>query len=318
MNVQTQTRASSVALPWHGVGSQLSPQQPIERWAREAGMDWQIMQSPVRYQTNHGDNYEEVRVFPEQKVLFRSDTHEPLSVVSKRYQIVQPREVLEFYRDLSEVSGFKLETAGVLRHGKKFWALAKTGQHTVFKGNDQVNGYLLLATSCDGTLATTATPTTIRVVCSNTLNIALNGAVGAIKVPHNTTFDAKAVKVQLGIAVSSWDIFINQMKALTERKVKDVEALRFMLTVFDGPNPQPGANINERAIKQVHELFNGKGKGAEMQSSQGTAWGLLNSVTEFVDHHRRTRSVDHRLDSSWFGQGATIKQRALNSALALI
>jgi len=93
-------------------------------------------------------------------VLYRSDTKAPLSVVSNRYQIVQPREVLEFYRDLTEVSGYELETAGVLKGGRKFWALARTGQTTKLKGNDQVNGYLLLATSCDGTLATTATPTT--------------------------------------------------------------------------------------------------------------------------------------------------------------
>jgi phage/plasmid-like protein (TIGR03299 family) len=89
--------------------------------------------------------------FPEQKVLFRSDTNTPLSVVSQRYQVVQPREILEFYRDLTKVSGFELETAGVLKGGKKFWALAKTGQDFALKGNDVTNGYILLATACDGT-----------------------------------------------------------------------------------------------------------------------------------------------------------------------
>lgn len=122
-----------------------------------------------------------IHSFPEQKVLYRSDTKAPLSVVSNRYQVVQPREVLEFYRDLTEVSGYELETAGILKGGRKFWALAWTGQTTVLKGNDQVNGYLLLATSCDGTLATTATPTTVRVVCNNTLTISLNGATQLLK-----------------------------------------------------------------------------------------------------------------------------------------
>ena len=84
---------------------------------------------------------------------------------------------------------------------------------------------MLLATSCDGSLATTATPTTIRVVCNNTLTIALNGATGAIKVPHSTNFDAQAVKKQLGIAVSSWDSFMYRMKTLSERKVKSHEAM---------------------------------------------------------------------------------------------
>ena len=118
--------------------------------------------------------------------------HQGSPVRGQRYQVVQPKAVLEFYRDLTEISGFELETAGVLKEGKKFWALAKTGKEAALKGNDLVKGYLLLATSCDGTLATTATPTTIRVVCNNTLTIALNGATSAIKVPHSTSFDAQA------------------------------------------------------------------------------------------------------------------------------
>ena len=70
--------------------------------------------------------------------MFRSDALQPLSVVSKRYQVVQPREVLEFYRDLVEVGGFELETTGVLKEGKKLWALARTGQEAMLKGGDKV------------------------------------------------------------------------------------------------------------------------------------------------------------------------------------
>jgi putative phage-type endonuclease len=94
---------------------------------------------------------------------------------------------LEFYRDLSEITGFELETAGVLRAGRRFWALARTGKSAALKGNDVVHNYLLLATSCDGTLATMAIPTSVRVVCNNTLAVALQGAAGngAIKVPHS-------------------------------------------------------------------------------------------------------------------------------------
>ncbi|WP_414616819.1 DUF932 domain-containing protein, partial [Stenotrophomonas muris] len=92
--------------------------------------------------------------------------------VSKRFKVVQPGEILEFYRDLTQHSGFELETAGVLKGGKKFWAMARTGQSTSLKGRDRVDGYLLLATACDGTLATTAQFTSVRVVCNNTLQIA--------------------------------------------------------------------------------------------------------------------------------------------------
>ena len=77
-------------------------------------------------------------------------------MVSGRFQVVQPSEILEFYRDLVSLGGFELETAGVLKEGRKLWALAKTGQSVSLKGNDRVKGYLLLATACDGTLATRA------------------------------------------------------------------------------------------------------------------------------------------------------------------
>ncbi|RKS12231.1 phage/plasmid-like protein (TIGR03299 family) [Pseudomonas sp. WPR_5_2] len=309
------------ATPWHGLGSRLTQKQPLEVWQREAGMNWQIQDSPVHFKSDNIGTLGSIHSFPEQKVLYRSDTKAPLSVVSNRYQVVQPREVLEFYRDLTEVSGYELETAGVLKGGRKFWALARTGQETALKGNDQVNGYLLLATSCDGTLATTATPTTVRVVCNNTLTISLNGNTRAIKVPHNTRFDSQAVKKQLGIAVSQWDEFMYQMRALAERKVQWTEAMSFFMEVLCDTNahdPIPNVLPNKRAMEKVQNLYEGKGRGSEMESTRGTAWGLLNAVTEYVDHERRAKSSEYRMDSAWFGQGAVIKQKALNAALQLV
>ena len=313
-----QSMAYVGAAPWHELGNALPPKQSIEVWAQQAGMDWSICSTPVRYLADQVGALGSIMSFEDQKVLYRSDTKAALAVVGNRYQVVQPKEVLEFYRDLTEVSGFELETAGVLKEGRKFWALAKTGKSTALKGSDVVNGYLLLATSCDGTLATTATPTTIRVVCNNTLTIALNGATSAIKVPHSTSFDAQAVKKQLGIAVSQWDSFMYRMKTLSERKVKTHESMNYFLKVLcntDGHTDTSGGLINERALKKVQALYDGQGRGAELAAAQGTAWGLLNAVTEFVDHERRARSQEYRLDSSWFGQGANLKQRSLVQAL---
>lgn len=301
--------------PWHGLGQSLPTKQSLDVWAEAAGMNWQIKETPVRFMAEGAGHLGVIHEFAEQKVLFRSDTKAPLSVVSDRYQVVQPREVLEFYRDLTEMSGYELETAGVLKGGKKFWALARTGQKAMLKGQDEVQGYLLLATSCDGSLATTATPTTIRVVCHNTLSIAVNGAVSAIKVPHRSRFEAQAVKQQLGIAVSQWDLFMYRMKQLSERKVKSHEAMNYFLKVFCEDSTQ--GLSNERALKSVMALYEGHGMGAELDSAKGTAWGLLNAVTEFADHHRRARNLEYRRDSAWFGQGASLKQRALDQALLL-
>src|SRR5471030_1680686 len=304
--------------PWHGLGNQLGAGQPIEVWAQQAGMDWRICESPVSFMTNDANSPGAIASYPDNKVLFRSDTQAPLSVVSQRFQVVQPSEILEFYRDLTEVSGFELETAGVLKGGRKIWALARTGQSSTLKGNDVSNGYVLLATACDGTLATTAQFTSIRVVCNNTLAVALAGSSGAVKVPHNTTFNQQAVKRQLGIAVSTWDSFMYSMQGLSERKVKKHEAMNYLSRVFSEDKKTTSANASDRTMANVMALFDGQGRGAELASAKGTAFGLLNAVTEFVDHDRRARSVDTRLDSAWFGQGASLKERALEQALMMI
>ncbi|WP_186084727.1 DUF932 domain-containing protein [Burkholderia gladioli] len=310
------------ATPWHSLGNQLTPKQPLEVWARAAGMDWSIEEAEVRFVAAGNKHLGSIHAFPEQKVLYRSDTKAPLSVVSARYQVVQPSEILEFYRDLTEVGGFELETAGVLKDGKKLWALARTGQSAMLKGKDEVNGYLLLATACDGSLATTAQFTSVRVVCNNTLQIALGGNVGAVKVPHRSQFDAQTVKRQLGIAISSWDAFIARTKALAERKVSDSAAEAFLRRVLTYPTTsladRDGLAVNERAIKAVAQLYAGRGMGADLASACGTAWGLVNAITEFTDHHRRARSDDHRRDAAWFGAGATLKQRAWEEAMKLV
>ena len=328
--------------PWHGLGNQLTQNQPIEVWAKQAGMDWRIESSNVSYMAKNERGQSIIMPYEEQRVLYRSDTHAPLSVVSQRYQEVQPMEILEFYRDLTEQSGFELETAGVLKGGKKFWALARTGQSTALKGKDVSNGYILLATACDGTLATTAQFTNIRVVCNNTLAIALRGqssSAGVVKVPHSTKFDADKVKQQLGISVRAWDEHMYEMKQLSQRKVTQGEAAAFFDAVFNNTsmsvadqeeniiqfyrniataNPaKEKSEPNGRAMTKVMDMFNGQGRGAELSSAKDTAYGLLCSITEFADHERRAMSTDHRLDSAWFGAGAALKQRGLEQALRL-
>ncbi|MCU4347504.1 DUF932 domain-containing protein [Acinetobacter lactucae] len=345
---QIETMAFVGQTPWHGLGNQLPQNQPIEIWAQQAGMDWRIESSNVSYMAKNERGQNIILPYEEQRVLYRSDTHAPLSVVSQRYQEVQPKEILEFYRDLTEQSGFELETAGVLKGGRKFWALARTGQSAALKGKDVSNGYILLATACDGTLATTAQFTSIRVVCNNTLAIAVRGqnsSAGVVKVPHSTKFDAEKIKQQLGISVRAWDEHMYEMKQLSQRKVTQQEAAAYFDAVFNNTNlsiaeqdesiiqfyrnvarPQlthsskadNKTEPNGRAMSKVMTMFNGHGRGAELASAKDTAYGLLCSITEFCDHERRAMSQDHRLDSAWFGAGANLKQRGLEQALRMV
>ncbi|MBB5864987.1 DUF932 domain-containing protein [Xanthomonas sp. 3058] len=312
-----ETMAYAGDIPWQGVGNRLAPRQPIDVWKRQAGMDWKIEEAEVRYVAG-SHNLGVIHAFPEQKVLYRSDTRLPLSVVSKRFQVVQPGQILEFYRDLTAYNGFELETAGVLREGRKFWALARTGQSTVLRGRDRVDGYLLLATACDGTLATTAQFTSIRVVCNNTLAVALGDSGGAIKVPHRSHFDPDLVKRQLGITVSAWGGFVDRMKALCESPVDPDAADALLRRVLTYTTPDAAHVVNEQAVAKVRALYEGDGRGSRLASSRATAWGLLNAITEHVDHHRRARSDDHRRDAAWFGQGAKIKQRAWEEVMGMV
>jgi phage/plasmid-like protein (TIGR03299 family) len=302
--------------PWHGLGNVLPPNQPIEVWQKAAGMDFEINETDVLYSVS-GNSGIHLKSNPENKVLFRSDNHAPLSVVSKRYKVVQPRQVLEFYRDLVSVGGFELETAGILKGGKKLWALAKTGQEKVLRGGDTVKAYLLLATSCDGTLCTTAQFTSVRVVCNNTLSMAVGDKTGAVRVPHSTLFDQEAVKRELGLGLSAWEAFMTSIKTLADRKVHKFEAMNFLVKVLGNPDVPLADQPNQKALNNVYALFSGGGKGSDLDSASGTSWGLLNAVTEYVDHERRARSQDNRLDSAWFGQGATIKTKAFHEAMKL-
>jgi phage/plasmid-like protein (TIGR03299 family) len=242
-------------------------------------------------------------------------------LVSNRYKIVQPPEVLRFYEDLVETAGFSLETAGVLFGGKRFFALAKTNEaEEVIKG-DPVKGYLLLSTSCDGSLATSAQFTSIRVVCNNTLRMAVREAGGAehkkISIPHSATFNAKEVKAQLGLSQSTFSMFMDDMRVLAKRELNNKEAIAFLVGLFGNPeesleDQEPGP---AKLMKDVHHLYAGAGMGASMAGR--TAWGMLNAVTEYTDHHTGHKTDDARMDSAWFGQNAKLKQRALEDLLLM-
>ena len=323
MSHNVETMAYVGETPWHGLGNVLSPGQSLDVWKRQAGMDWSIRSSPVHYLTQSiGGFTGDLLDFSEHKVLYRSDTNKPLSVVGHKYHVVQPEEVLEFYRDLTEYSGFQLETAGVLKGGRKLWALAKTGYDGELKGRDRINGYVLLATACDGSMATTVQFTSIRVVCQNTLSVSLReGAqhhAPCVKVRHNTRFDADAVKRQLGISVGAWSDFMYELKGLSQRPFTEKEAETFLQQLMvpaSSPNPE---KANRRSINRALALYQGQGRGSLIESAHGTAFGLLNAVTEFVDYERRAISKDHRLDAAWFGAGAQLKDKAFQQLLELV
>lgn len=315
--------------PWHGFGQELTPGAPLETWQAEAGLDWEAKSSVVKYDKemlNIGNGKYDVHpgIDKERKVLYRSDDGAPLSVVSARYQPVQPHEVVEFYRDLTEKHGFQLETAGALKGGRRIWALANTKNAMQLRGNDTSKLYLLLATSFDGSMSTQARLTSVRVVCNNTIELATQGKADVV-VPHSTTFDADKVKLDMHIG-EAWEQFETQAKAMSGRIVSRDESVRFFLDVYYGLKDDEAIKAfqqvegNDKKVEKLTTrlqtaLF--ASPGAHLESAKGMLWGLVNAVTWDVDHTAPARSQENRLNSSWFGANRQIKQRAWDKALEM-
>lgn len=312
--------------PWHGLGQQLTKEASIGVWQKEAGLDWEVFGAPM--QTNPGP-YSLPVPFPDHMGLYRSDTTAPLSVVGKDYKVVQPSEILEFFRDLVEHEGWHISTAGSLGGGRKVWALATNDEFAFVKprGRDAITRNILLATSCDGSMRTTAMETTIRVVCANTLSLAVgDGRQKRVRISHRTEFDPDLVKRLLGLESKAFPAFMEKARELADTPINLSDARDVLRRVFGVEEAQNKSRVKvawlgnlaeidqepedereSRSVARILELFAGAAKGYDL--AKDTRWGLLNAVTEFVDHEMG-RSQDTRLDAAWFGRGAGFKQTA--------
>ena len=304
--------------PWHGLGQELPLGQDIDRWVKAAGLDWEIEMLPVRYQMN-----DQSYVMSDRFVLARSDTQAALSVVSGDYQVVQPKVVLEFYRDLVEQRGYQLETAGALAGGRKVWALARTGLVAGVAGDpaDELGAYVLLATSCDKTLATTVTFTSVRVVCQNTLGFAVQdmkkGNRRNIKVAHSLRFDPAQIKNDLGLMDESWEKFKRQLTPMAGKQLSKSDAEQFFLSLIQSEKEAKEGKLSDRKHKEFMQLmsFYRHAPGQSLPTARDTVWGALSAVTYYVDHI--LPSSGDRLDSAWFGSGAALKEKAWEKALEM-
>lgn len=226
---------------WHGLGDELAVGAPLEEWKTAAGLDWEVLESPVSYtsaEVRGGELCHDTFQFPDRKILFRSDNKEPLGFVSDNFKIVQPEQVIEFFRDLVEQNGFQLSTAGTLFGGKRFWALAETGKSANVTDGDRIDGHLLLTTAVDGTMSTQARFTSTRVVCNNTLSLALQGQSGRpmVRVTHKRDFDPTQVKLDLGVIDKAWVDFMSNMKKLANTKMNPRQTREFFEEQLFNPN----------------------------------------------------------------------------------
>lgn len=336
--------------PWHGLGFKITPGASIDVWRKEAGLSFDIVRAPVQFERidfaalASGDGITiptQMVAMPERHVLYRSDTGLPLAVVSKDYKVVQPSEVLDFFGKLAEIGGFELETAGALSDGKRIWALAKVNDGAPIIGQDVVRPYVLLATSYDGTMATTAKMTAVRVVCNNTITMAVGafdastGAVSGksesdtegravssmVRIPHSKIFDPDAVRLDLGIVANVWEKWLVNTRMLAERDMTVDQADQFTFKLLSSFQPVPRDNKplpdvrKSKGFDRIMSMFsNGDLIGSDLTGGLNR-WRMLNACTEFVDHERG-KTDDTRITSAWFGAGEGIKNRAYEMLLS--
>jgi phage/plasmid-like protein (TIGR03299 family) len=304
---------ASTQREWHGLGQLMPIGQSVEQWQAAAGMDYEIKRGRIRYATevvSPETNVSALQCVDDKLVLFRSDTLAPLGVVSDSYKVVQPAAVLEFFREWADKGGVTIESAGVLFGGKRYFATAKLGDAvSVDGGRDRIVPYALLSTSADGSLATECRWTTVRTVCNNTLSIALKGK-SAFKVSHRSVFNPDDARDAVEAANAEFSAFMETARTLANVKMEQDIAEAMTIKLLTKTSEQVARE--SAAFERIMGLFNGGGKGSNFESAHDTAWGWLNAVTEYADHHVRARSDENRQAAALWGAGDALKQKALS------
>lgn len=304
-------------VPWHGLGTRLVEPATAREAIEAAGLNYLAELKDI--QTDDGTPV------PQRKAVVRSDTGDVLGVVGKSYIPVQNHQAFGFLDAIVAEGGLRYHTAGALRKGERVWLLAKLPDHIRVKNSDDlVEKYLLLSNSHDGSTALRTLFSPIRVVCQNTMNLALReGRNQGISILHKGDLASKIREAQrvLGLAERFYDDAAAKIDILASHYPTVDQVQRY----FESLYPDPSDADNSRA-KRVRETLTGifdTGVGLDMPEIKGTTWAAFNAVTEWVDHHRPTRAANptdrasRRLESAWFGSGARLKAKAWSQALSL-
>lgn len=310
---------------WHKLGVTVEQAQNSAEAIKLAGLDWEIEQWPVR--AFNPDTGEEAGC-PGKVANVRTDTKRTLAVVSPTYQVFQNRDSFDFF---DAIVGDKLamyETAGSLRDGKRIWILARVPREYRAAKDDLVRPYILLVNGHDGHCGLRMFATTVRVVCMNTLNLAINanGTQESLSMGHWGNLESRVADARrkLGLITERFDVFSEEMKALVRVKM----SVQRVKSYFDRLLPKKDAENQRQAktrdliLEHFHTNFGNDRN--NVPGIKGTAWAAFNAVTEFADHQRKFigktdgQKVDNQLNNIWFGDSHRLKQRAYGLAMALV
>ena len=277
-------------VPWHGIGTIVNEAPTSTEAIKYAELDWNVKSTPIFDQ-----NGKEINGF---KANTRDRDQSVLGIVSDRYQIVQNSEAFEFTDSLIDNNVMKYETAGSLRNGKTIWLLAKMPEVKIL--SDKVDPYICFTNTHDGTGAIKVCATPVRVVCNNTLNLALSTAKRSWSTKHMGDLAGKLHEAQATLG------FMNDyMKKLDEAadkyaniKISDDEIESVLNELF----PVDINNDTQRKINNVQELkdnFYICYAMPDIAQYKNTQYGVINAMADMVGHMAPARNTTTYKENNW-------------------
>lgn len=274
--------------PWHGLGVEVSEAPTSADALRLAGLNWEVQQKNI--QVCGGSKIENY------KANVRSTDGAVLGVVSDSYKIVQNADAFSFTDEL--IGGdVRYETAGSLRGGKKIWLLAKMPERKI--AGDAVEPYLCFSNTHDGTGAIRVCMTPIRVVCNNTLNLALNTAKRQWSARHMGNIEQKMQEARmcLQLADAYMDGLGDYADKLANKTINDEELDKILNEMF--PVEENDSERKKTMAKKAKDEFMVCYWRPDIAQFLNTAWGVVNAMSDMVSHSEPLRNTANYRENNW-------------------
>jgi len=312
MSHEVETMAYAGQTPWHGLGVSVSDDLTPNEMMVAAGLDWSVSKRPLYVPTLDGDVMSSTKDF---FAIVRDSDDKILSPCGSRYLPTQNSQVFEFFDKFVKAGSMTMSTAGSLNDGRQVWALADIASDFALPGGDHVKGHLLISHPHTWGKSLTVMFTPIRVVCNNTLTMALSGDTDSrFRMSHVQTFNpdiqAKAEQA-LGLASAQMNKFEEAARVLAGVSYDEKQLNQYFSRLFQPNSITEDITEFNKVSRQVHQCIHEQ-PGANL--SEGTWWSALNAVTYYVDH-KAGRDRSSSLASAWFGPRANTKRNALTLAM---
>jgi len=312
-NLFQNTMAYVDETPWHRLGERVHESVTSKEMCRAAGLDWAIRKEPApgaRILNLKKQTYERYLVFRDPV----KDEVAPvaLGLVGERYELLQNAEAFSFFEPFIESGFASFHTAGALGNGERVWVLAKIKGEMKISAEDIVDRFLLLSNSHDGTGALTIRFTPIRVVCQNTLNIALKRGSGVISIRHTRNLSQNLAKAQQEELKHVIEKVFGEAQAvfckMAERRLSGAEPTR----VLEGIFPRKDKDKEPDRWVRVRGVLNDEN--VTPIETKDTLWGLYNAIIRDEDYRQsRESTTEARLSRVWFGSGCDLKLQAFTA-----